>query len=152
MLSPFSPSALASLPHTQRPARYPRIHNDYHSINPQVRIPNKTPTGPLKVEAKVWFANERTWIAWLNNAVLIATLALALFNASRDRIATNFAYAYALISLGVLVRPPPSCFCPYQPIITGVRLRPIPTSHHPHPHARSKALRYPALPPSFPSR
>jgi len=35
--------------------------------------------------------------------VLLGTLALALFNASKDEVARNFAYAYALISIGVLV-------------------------------------------------
>jgi hypothetical protein len=34
---------------------------------------------------------------------MIGTLALALFNASKDPIARNFAYVYAGISIGVLV-------------------------------------------------
>ena len=76
VLSPFSPSALASLPRVQRPARYfradhiPEIEGteerptvrDYHAINsvpPQVRVPKKIAT-PIKVEGKVWFANERS--------------------------------------------------------------------------------------------
>lgn len=35
---------------------------DYHSITtvpPHVRVPKKTPT-PVRVEGKVWFANERS--------------------------------------------------------------------------------------------
>lgn len=78
ILSPFSPSAIASLPNTQRPARYTRADaipeteqddegqrptiRDYHAINSlpsQVRIPKKIAT-PVKVEGKVWFANERS--------------------------------------------------------------------------------------------
>lgn len=142
LLSPFSPSALAALPKKTfrtRP-RYIRNDNvpeaqqdesgqmptvrDYHSINdlpPQVRVPKKIAT-PIKVEGKVWFANERSalfsfcvhswvsnywhaaWIAYLNISVLIGTLSLALFNASKDQIARNFAYAYAAISVGILVR------------------------------------------------
>lgn len=80
ILSPFSPSALASLPKKtlrKRP-RYTRNDNvpeaesdehgqmptvrDYHAINsvpPQVRVPKKIAT-PIKVEGKVWFANERS--------------------------------------------------------------------------------------------
>ena len=79
MLNPFSPAALASLPKdlTTRP-RYTRADRipeaeaddegnmpavrDYHAINslpPRVRIPKKIAT-PIKVEAKVWFANERS--------------------------------------------------------------------------------------------
>ncbi|KAJ7650064.1 hypothetical protein FB45DRAFT_1050146 [Roridomyces roridus] len=138
MFSPFSSSALASLPSAQRPARYTRIDNipevddtaggqaqsgprDYLSINSvpsQVRIPKKIAT-PVRVEAKVWFANERTWVAWLNNAVLIGTLALALFNASKDQIARNFAYLYALISVGIVVYG----YVLYQHRITRIRKR-----------------------------
>ena len=75
---PFTSSALASLPSAQRPVRYTRQDDipetdqepdgqrptvrDYHAINsvpPQMRIPKKLATS-LKVEAKVWFANERS--------------------------------------------------------------------------------------------
>jgi len=93
---------------------------DYHSINlpPQVRVPKKIPTA-VKVEAKVWFANERTWVAWLDISILLGTLALALFNASKDEIATNFAYGYALISVGVLVY----AFLLYQHRISLIRRR-----------------------------
>jgi len=78
-LSPFSSSALASLPKdTQRPVRYTRADDipqtepddegqrptvrDYHAINAipeRVRVPKKIPTS-IKVEGKVWFANERS--------------------------------------------------------------------------------------------
>ncbi|KAF8643247.1 hypothetical protein AX16_009135 [Volvariella volvacea WC 439] len=121
MFSPFSHSALESLPRTQRPARYLRadaiphteqnedgerpLVRDYHAINslpPQVRVPRKIPT-PIRVEGKVWFANERTWVAWMNNAILIGTLALALFNASKDDIAKYFAYFYAAVSIGITI-------------------------------------------------
>lgn len=42
------------------------------------------------------------WLSYLNVAVLMGTLAAALFNASKDDIARKFAYTYALISLAVL--------------------------------------------------
>ncbi|KAG9042292.1 hypothetical protein FS837_011042 [Tulasnella sp. UAMH 9824] len=113
--NPFSSSALASLPQNPqgRRERATRIDNipdvpadasgqpNYQSISGvpvQVRIPKKIAT-PIKVEAKVWFANERTWISYLNVSILLATLAAALFNASKDQLARNFAYAYALISM-----------------------------------------------------
>lgn len=88
VLTPFSPSALARLPkNLKRPARYTRADaipdiadedreedgrmptvRDYHSINPvqprlagagNVRVPKKIAT-PVRVEGKVWFANERS--------------------------------------------------------------------------------------------
>lgn len=121
ILSPFSPSALSTLPHVRRPVRYLRADDipatetnaegerptvrDYHSINslpPQVRVPKKIKTS-VKVEGKVWFANERTWISWLNVSILLATLSLGLFNSSKDDIARNFAYVYAFISVAILV-------------------------------------------------
>jgi len=141
ILSPFSPSAVASLPNVSRPQRYTRadgipeeledegderpLLRDYHAINglpPHVRIPKKIST-PVKVESKVWFANERSalfpliscsiaitelfsaaWVSWLNLSVLLGTLSMALFNASGDNVARYFAYTYAIISIGVLVR------------------------------------------------
>ncbi|KZP00348.1 hypothetical protein CALVIDRAFT_460560, partial [Calocera viscosa TUFC12733] len=58
-----------------------------------------------KVEPKVWFANERTWISYLNNSILLGTLAITLFNSASkdDTVARAFSYVYAVISLGVLV-------------------------------------------------
>lgn len=83
LFSPFSSSALASLPQNPRGARErstradnipdeaevdpilgrTTIPYDYQSISdslpPRVKIPKKIAT-PIKVEAKVWFANERS--------------------------------------------------------------------------------------------
>jgi hypothetical protein len=60
----------------------------------------------------VSFANaSKAWISWLNLAVLLGTLALALFNASKDVVARRFAYAYAFISIGVLVNTHNSALC-----------------------------------------
>lgn len=38
--------------------------------------------GPVRVEAKVWLANERTWISWLHISLLIGSFALALINSA----------------------------------------------------------------------
>jgi len=142
-LIPFSPSALKTLPKANRPARYTRADDipdttedeqglrpavrDYHAINGpdgerrggEVRVPKKIAT-PVRVEAKVWFANERTWISWLNLSVLIGTLALALFNSSKENpVARTFAYTYAIISVGVLTYG----YLLYQHRITKIRRR-----------------------------
>ncbi|PPQ86083.1 hypothetical protein CVT25_003148 [Psilocybe cyanescens] len=137
LLSPFSQSALASLPHVQRPSRHLRADNipetetngaaerptvrDYHSIKslpPKVRVPKKIPSS-VKVEGKVWFANERTWISWLGISILMAALSLGLFNASKDEIARRFSYFYAFVSVCVLVYG----YCLYQHRITMIRRR-----------------------------
>ncbi|KAL9935206.1 hypothetical protein V8E36_005554 [Tilletia maclaganii] len=52
-------------------------------LPPERRVPKpKAVISPLRVEAKVWFANERTWISWLRVSVLIGSFALALLNSS----------------------------------------------------------------------
>jgi hypothetical protein len=43
------------------------------------------------------------WISWLNVSILLATLSIGLFNASKDDIARRFAYVYAFISVAILV-------------------------------------------------
>jgi hypothetical protein len=58
----------------------------------------------------------KAWISWLNLSVLLGTLALALFNASEDVVARQFAYAYALISIGVLVNARTFAICD-QPML-----------------------------------
>jgi len=141
LLLPYTPSILRRLPLTTRPARYTRADaipstvpniddgltptvRDYHAINDhgnevRIRVPKKIAT-PIRVEGKVWFANERTWISWLNVSILVGTLALALFNASEDNpVARTFAYAYAVISVGVLAYG----YFLYQHRITMIRRR-----------------------------
>ncbi|KAF5341638.1 hypothetical protein D9611_001950 [Ephemerocybe angulata] len=137
VLSPFSPSALASLPRVRRPQRYFRADDipetsegtdgqrptvrDYHAITsvpPQVRVPKKVQTS-VKVEGKVWFANERTWVSWLNQAMVLAALSVALFNASKDEIARRFAIVYAVISIATLLYG----YAIYQHRITMIRRR-----------------------------
>lgn len=38
--------------------------------------------GPLRVEAKVWLANQRTFVKWQHVTVLLASLSLGLYNAA----------------------------------------------------------------------
>ncbi|KAF9115238.1 vacuolar transporter chaperone [Mortierella sp. AM989] len=78
--------------------------NDANDAVPQIRIippkPKKV-VGPLKVEAKVFFANERTFLKWMNFAVLLGTLGVGLFNAgdSIGRFAGVLLSATALATL-----------------------------------------------------
>lgn len=57
--------------------------------------------GPLKVEAKVWLANQRTFIKWLHVSVLLGTLSLALGNAAgkHNYIARSLSIAYTLVAV-----------------------------------------------------
>ncbi|CAO1639404.1 unnamed protein product [Sympodiomycopsis kandeliae] len=56
----------------------------YGSTSNRRRNVPKPPTvkSPVRVEAKVWLANERTWISWLHISLLIGSFALALFNSA----------------------------------------------------------------------
>ncbi|KAG8834583.1 hypothetical protein FRC17_008252 [Serendipita sp. 399] len=115
LFSPFSSTALAALPRNpqglrERSTRTDRIPDEHHQdygtmredLPPGVRVPKKLAT-PIKVEGKVWLAAERTWIAYLNIALLLGTLSLMLFNATTDPISRRFAYTYAAISIVVLI-------------------------------------------------
>ncbi|KAF9390640.1 vacuolar transporter chaperone [Podila verticillata] len=72
---------------------------------PQIRIippkPKKV-VGVLKVEAKVFFANERTFLKWMNFAVLLGTLGVGLFNAG-DNIGRFAGILLAITALVTLV-------------------------------------------------
>ncbi|CAE6435232.1 unnamed protein product [Rhizoctonia solani] len=139
LFSPFSSTALASLPRNPvgfraRSTRIDRIPDsnapgdvpNYQSVaaggsgqgRVRVRVPKKIAT-PIKVETKVWLANERTWVSYLNMGVLLSTLSLALFNASNDAISLIFAYIYAAISVAVMVYG----YVIYQRRITRIRKR-----------------------------
>ena len=57
--------------------------------------------GELKVEAKVWLANQRTFIKRQHNAILLATFSLALYNAAgvSDNVARSLSFVYTLFAI-----------------------------------------------------
>ncbi|CDZ98291.1 carboxypeptidase s [Phaffia rhodozyma] len=82
--------------------------NDEAPVN-LVRVPKKV-VSVINVEPKVWFANERTWLAYLSISILLGTLAGTLLaatnhgmNAHRAHITKIFAGVYAVIALVVLL-------------------------------------------------
>lgn len=70
-------------------------------LPPGVKIPKKVIT-PLRVEPKVFFANERTYFSWMSFGTLISTFSLALFNAG-DAVGKLSGIVYTLISISVLL-------------------------------------------------
>lgn len=78
-------------------------------LPPGVREPGRLTkdTGPVRVEPKVWLANERTFVKWQHISVLLATLSLSLYNAAGEKndVARSLAIAYTLIAALVGVRP-----------------------------------------------
>ncbi|KAI7877893.1 VTC domain-containing protein [Mucor mucedo] len=70
-------------------------------LPPGVKIPKKIIT-PLRVEPKVFFANERTYFAWMSFGTLISTFSLALFNAG-DSVGKLSGIVYSLVSVSTLL-------------------------------------------------
>ena len=91
-LSPFSNS------------KYARAHRQGSvQLPPGVQVPNKfiKDMNPVRVEPKVWLANERTFIKWQHISVLLASLSLGLYNAAGadNKVAQSLAVLYTLIAL-----------------------------------------------------
>ncbi|EDO17496.1 hypothetical protein Kpol_1058p33 [Vanderwaltozyma polyspora DSM 70294] len=57
--------------------------------------------GPIKVEAKVWLANERTFNRWLKVTVLFSILTFSIFNSVKQSGYPNLANALAYIYFGL---------------------------------------------------
>ena len=91
-LSPFSNSKYARA-HRQGPVQLP----------PGVREPGQLikDMNPVRVEPKVWLANQRTFIKWQHISVLLASLSLGLYNAAGETntVAQALAVVYTLIAL-----------------------------------------------------
>ena len=90
--SPFSNTKYARA-HRQGPVKLP----------PGVRDPGKLikDMNPVRVEPKVWLANQRTFIKWQHISVLLATLSLGLYNAAGEfnHVARVLAVVYTIIAL-----------------------------------------------------
>lgn len=70
-------------------------------LPPGVKIPKKVIT-PIRVEPKVFFANERTYFSWMQFGTLMATFSLALFN-SGDAVGKICGLLYTLVALSTLI-------------------------------------------------
>lgn len=57
--------------------------------------------GPVRVEAKVWLANQRTFVKWQHVTVLLASLGLGLYNAAGvdNKVARGLAVAYTAVAI-----------------------------------------------------
>ena len=84
--------------------KYARAHRAQSvQLPPGVRKPGKLikDMNPVKVEPKVWLANQRTFVKWQHISVLLATLSLALYNAAgaTNRVARGLAVVYTVLAL-----------------------------------------------------
>jgi SPX domain protein involved in polyphosphate accumulation/uncharacterized membrane protein YidH (DUF202 family) len=93
-----TPSGLQTLFPSFSTSKYARNRRDRDQpLPPGVQKPEYwiKDQGPVKVEAKVWLANQRTFIKWQHITVLLASLSLGLFNAAGEH--NNIARALALV-------------------------------------------------------
>ncbi|GMM27972.1 Vtc1 protein [Martiniozyma asiatica (nom. inval.)] len=64
--------------------------------------PGKRIALPTRVEPKVFFANERTFLSWLNFTVILGSLAIGLLNFG-DKIGRISASFFTLIAMATMV-------------------------------------------------
>ena len=57
--------------------------------------------GPVRVEAKVWLANQRTFIKWQHVSILLASLSIGLFNAAgvSNQVARTLGIVYTCLAV-----------------------------------------------------
>ena len=107
--SPFAKSTgLRSLLPTFSSSKYARAHQQGQvKLPPGVRDPGVwiKDQGPVRVEAKVWLANQRTFIKWQHVTILLASLSLGLYNAAgqTNGVARMLAVVYTLVALFTLL-------------------------------------------------
>lgn len=73
------------------------------SLPPGVRHPGVwiKDAGPVRVESKVYLANQRTFIKWLHISVLLSSLSLGLYNAAgkHNQVAQTLAVVYTFFAI-----------------------------------------------------
>ena len=84
-------------------SKYARKQQHKPKLPPGIRDPGVwiKDQGPVKVEAKVWLANQRTYIKWQHVSILLASLSLGLFNAAGE--SNDIARALAVVYTSVAV-------------------------------------------------
>ncbi|CAI8498916.1 unnamed protein product [Pichia kudriavzevii] len=85
--------------------------NGYESEDEEVELPPGVvkpqqlirQSGPVRVEAKVWLANERTFIRWLHVTTLLTALTFSIYSSIRNshfpQLAADIAYIYFALTL-----------------------------------------------------
>lgn len=98
-------SGLRNLFPTFSTSRYGRAHRKRVAIKlpPGVQKPGTLimHSGPVQVEAKVWLANQRTFLKWQHVSILLASLSIGLYNAAgtHNYIARWLALVYTAIAV-----------------------------------------------------
>jgi uncharacterized membrane protein YidH (DUF202 family) len=65
--------------------------------------PKKLISLPTRVEPKVFFANERTFLSWLNFTIILAGLSIGLLNFGHDLTSLICAGLFTVVAMGCMV-------------------------------------------------
>ena len=97
------PNTFAKLFPSFSTSKYAKKQQRKTALPPGIRDPGVwiKDQGPVRVEAKVWLANQRTFIKWQHVSVLLASLSLGLYNAAGE--SNNVARALAVVYTSVAV-------------------------------------------------
>ncbi|RHZ55641.1 SPX domain protein [Aspergillus thermomutatus] len=100
---PITSSRLAALFPSFPISRSSRTHRQSVVLPPGVQEPVTwiKDSGPVRVESKVWLANQRTFIKWLHISILLSSLSLGLYNAAgkHNDVARALSIVYTLFAL-----------------------------------------------------
>jgi len=93
----ISTSPIFSLSRYAKHRRQGSVHLPPGVVEPAAFLKNDA---PLRIEPKVWLANERTFIKWQHVAILLGTLAVSLYTAAgQDKTAEYMGIAYTIIAV-----------------------------------------------------
>jgi uncharacterized membrane protein YidH (DUF202 family) len=95
----FPPTFKSSLPIARSPCN---LRSSSMSTQPLTQVNGKRIALPVRVEPKVYFANERTFLSWLNFTVVLGGLAIGLLNFG-DRIGRISAVLFTFIAMFVML-------------------------------------------------
>ncbi|KAI9140099.1 hypothetical protein BKA69DRAFT_586163 [Paraphysoderma sedebokerense] len=66
-------------------------------------MPPSNAQGFIRVEPKVFFANERTFLSWLHFVIILGGLALGLLNFSNNQTGKISGILFTVISMGIML-------------------------------------------------
>lgn len=96
-------SRVASVLQTLGISKQHRASQEVAALPPGVRNPGVwiKDSGPVRVESKVWLANQRTFIKWLHICILLSSLSLGLYNAAgkHNQVAQALAVVYTFFAV-----------------------------------------------------
>lgn len=96
-------SGIKSLLPSVSTSKYAQHRKGKKSLPPGVSKPDFwiKDQGDVKVEGKVWLANQRTFIKWQHVSILLATLGVGLYNAAGkdNNVARSLALVYTLVAV-----------------------------------------------------